>query len=108
MPIRFRRASEATISYGKDFVRSSSSATGAISPSAKSRTVRLISSCSAERSKSIAPAFSQLLAVGAGELDEQAHAVAGGALADIGAFELPRRAGDVEVRPRHLADELAQ
>ena len=39
--------------------------------------------------------------VGARELDEQAHAVARGALADVGAAELPGRAGDVEVRPRH-------
>ena len=51
--VRARRAC-ATISYGNAFVRSSSSATGATSPSANSRTVRRISSWSGERSKSIA------------------------------------------------------
>ena len=49
-----------------------------------------------------------LAAVGARELDQQAHAVAGGALVDVGAAEVPRRAGDVQVRPRHLADEVRQ
>src|ERR1019366_5826807 len=42
----------------------------------------------------------------AGELDEPAHAVARGALAGVGAPETPSRAGDVEVRPRHVADEV--
>src|SRR3954452_21532653 len=41
------------MSYGNALVRSSSSATGATSPSAKSRTVRRISSWSGERSKSM-------------------------------------------------------
>ena len=41
-------------------------------------------------------------AVGLRQLDEQAHAVAGGAAADVRAVELPRRAGDVQVRPRRL------
>ncbi len=58
IPIRFSAPSFATISYGNDFVRSSSSATGATSPSANSLTVRLISSWSGDRSKSMEP-FSQ-------------------------------------------------
>src|SRR3954452_9265339 len=53
MPISPRSPSWRTISYGKLFVRSSSSATSATSPSAKSRTVRRISSWSSERSKSM-------------------------------------------------------
>src|ERR1700686_46013 len=53
MPIRPSLPSLPTISYGKDFVRSSSSATGATSPSANSRTVLRISSCSLDRSKFI-------------------------------------------------------
>src|ERR1700690_730318 len=52
MPIRFSAPSFATISYGNDFVRWRSSATGATSPSANSLTVRLISSWSGDRSKS--------------------------------------------------------
>src|SRR5215211_5883891 len=55
MPISPSSPSFATISYGKRFSRSSSSATGAISPSANSRTVRRIRSWSGERSKSIRP-----------------------------------------------------
>src|SRR5215210_5888466 len=53
MPISPSSPSFATISYGKRFSRSSSSATGFTSPSAKSRTVRRISSWSSERSKSM-------------------------------------------------------
>src|SRR4051812_26152121 len=53
MPISPRSPSWRTMSYGNDLVRSSSSATGATSPSAKSRTVRRISSLSGERSKSM-------------------------------------------------------
>src|ERR1700754_3098888 len=53
MPISPSSPSWETILYGKALVRSSSSATGATSPSAKSRTVRRISSWSAERSKSM-------------------------------------------------------
>src|SRR4051812_20338335 len=55
MPISPRSPSCLTIAYGNDLVRSSSSATGATSPSAKSRTVRRISSWSSGRSKSIRP-----------------------------------------------------
>ena len=51
MPISPSSPSCLTIAYGNDFVRSSSSATGATSPSAKSRTVRRISSWSSGRSK---------------------------------------------------------
>src|SRR5205823_10253200 len=47
-------------------------------------------------------------AVGASELDQQANAIARGSLADIRAAEVPCRAGDVEVRPRSVADELRQ
>src|SRR5207302_5749927 len=47
-------------------------------------------------------------AVGAGQLDQQAHAVARGALADVGAVEVPGRSGDVEVCPRHLAHEVRE
>src|SRR5262249_14212543 len=54
IPIRLSAPSLPTISYGNDLVRSSSSATGATSPSANSRTVRRISSWSGGRSKSIA------------------------------------------------------
>src|ERR671925_469121 len=50
MPIRPSSPSLATISYGKRFPRSSSSATGRTSPSAKSRTSRRICSCSSVRS----------------------------------------------------------
>src|SRR4051794_3275433 len=46
MPIRPSSPSLATISYGKRFSRSSSSATGRTSPSAKSRTRRRICCCS--------------------------------------------------------------
>src|SRR4051812_26645266 len=53
IPISPSSPSWATISYGKRFSRSSASATGAPSPSAKSRTVRRISSWSSERSKSM-------------------------------------------------------
>src|SRR3954447_1883969 len=53
MPIRPRSPSRLTISYGKRFSLSSSSATGATSPAAKSRTVRWMSRCSSERSKSM-------------------------------------------------------
>src|SRR4051812_39748723 len=53
MPISPRSPSCLTIAYGNAFVRSSSSATGATSPSAKSRTVRRISSWSSGRSKSM-------------------------------------------------------
>src|SRR3954451_24740459 len=53
MPMSPSSPSLATISYGKRFSRSSASATGATSPSAKSRTVRRISSWSGERSKSM-------------------------------------------------------
>src|SRR3954468_14616228 len=53
MPISPSSPSWRTMSYGNDLVRSSSSATGATSPSAKSRTVRRISSWSGERSKSM-------------------------------------------------------
>src|SRR3954454_4576282 len=53
MPIRPRSPSRLTISYGNRFSLSSSSATGAISPAAKSRTVRWMSRCSSERSKSM-------------------------------------------------------
>ena len=44
MPIMFRLPSCCTIRYGNALDRSSSSATGATSPSANSRAVRLISS----------------------------------------------------------------
>src|SRR5215218_3960978 len=50
MPISPSSPSLATISYGKRFSRSSSSATGRTSPSAKSRTSRRICSCSSVRS----------------------------------------------------------
>src|SRR5215210_3167639 len=50
MPIRPSSPSFATISYGKRFSRSSSSATGRTSPAAKSRTSRRICSCSSLRS----------------------------------------------------------
>src|SRR6266511_34861 len=50
MPISPSSPSLATISYGKRFSRSSSSATGRTSPSAKSRTRRRICSCSSVRS----------------------------------------------------------
>src|SRR3954453_19631217 len=53
MPMSPSSPSRRTISYGKRFSLSSSSATGATSPSAKSRTVRWMSRCSSERSKSI-------------------------------------------------------
>src|SRR3954471_9221695 len=53
MPIRPSSPRRRTISYGKRFSLSSSSATGATSPWAKSRTVRWMSRCSSERSKSI-------------------------------------------------------
>src|SRR5438270_3758124 len=105
MPIRLSLPSFSTISYGNDFVRSSSSATGATSACANSRTVRRISSWSGERSKSIAGVASD---VRAGEVDEQPHAVAGGALADVLAFELPGGSGDVEVRPGDVADEVRE
>src|SRR5215218_6250829 len=51
MPIRPSPPSFATISYGKRFSRSSCSATGRTSPSAKSRTSRRICCCSSVRSK---------------------------------------------------------
>src|SRR6478609_9474538 len=98
MPIRPSAPSLATISYGKRFSRSSASATGATSPSAKSRTVRRISSWSEERSKSMRLRRR-------GELDEQADAVAGTALARVGLVGVPRHARDVEVAPGHVADE---
>ena len=42
-------------------------------------------------------------------LDERAHAEAGAALADVAVVRVrTRRAGDVEVDPRHVADELLQ
>src|SRR3954462_1060508 len=53
MPMSPSSPSCLTIAYGNAFVRSSSSATGATSPSAKSRTVRRISSWSSGRSKSM-------------------------------------------------------
>src|SRR5918999_1406400 len=53
MPIRPSWPSFSTISYGKRFSRSSSSATGLTSPSANSRTRRRMASCSSVRSKSI-------------------------------------------------------
>src|SRR3954471_21165998 len=53
MPMKPSSPSFATTSYGKVFVRSSSSATGATSCSANSRAVRRISSWSGERSKSM-------------------------------------------------------
>src|SRR3954465_554729 len=53
MPIRPSSPRRRTISYGKRFSLSSSSATGATSPWAKSRTVRWMSRCSSERSKSM-------------------------------------------------------
>src|SRR6185436_7891386 len=97
MPMRPRSPSFATISYGKLFVRSSSSATGAISERAKSRTVCWISRCSGESSKSTC------------EVHEQAHSPAAGALADVVAVVLvPRDAGDVEVRARPAVYELLE
>src|ERR1035437_10442477 len=60
MPIKLSLPSFSTMSYGKAFVRSSSSATGATSPSANSRTVRRISSWSGDRSKSMPPACSHV------------------------------------------------
>src|SRR5215210_5739498 len=50
MPISPSPPSFATISYGNRFSRSSSSATGLTSPSAKSRTSRRMSCCSSVRS----------------------------------------------------------
>src|SRR3954468_22922259 len=107
MPISPRSPSWRTISYGKLFVRSSSSATGATSPSAKSRTVRRISSWSSERSKSMRASWPLLVRV-RGELDEQADAVAVAALGRVGLVRVPRGASDVEVRPRDIADEALE
>src|SRR3954451_9320856 len=107
MPMSPSSPSLATISYGKRFSRSSASATGATSPSAKSRTVRRISSWSSERSKSMR-ASCPLLVQGRGQLDEQADAVAVAALGRVGLVRVPRGAGDVEVRPRDVADEALE
>src|SRR5436190_18219533 len=98
-----RSPSLATMSYGKRFSRSSASATGATSPSAKSRTVRRISSWSSERSKSMPSGLH-----GRGELDEEPDAVADAALGRVGLVRVPCGARDVEVRPRHVADEALE
>ncbi len=47
-------------------------------------------------------------AVGARELHEQAHAVARRALGRVGAPQVPGRAGDVQVRPGRVADEVRE
>ena len=44
----------------------------------------------------------------ASQLDQQAHAVAGGAFGCIGAPEVPGRPGDVQVHPRRVPDEVRQ
>ena len=44
----------------------------------------------------------------AGELDQEPHAEAVGAVADVLAADVPGGAGDVEVRPGRLADELLE
>src|ERR1035437_4142643 len=54
------------------------------------------------------PPLQRLARVGARELDEQAHAVAGCSFADVGAVEVPCRPRDVEVRPGGLANEVRQ
>src|SRR5947209_6263499 len=54
IPIRSSSARRRTISYGNDLVRSSSSATGAISRSANSRTVACTSLWSSDNARSIA------------------------------------------------------
>src|SRR5207302_669315 len=46
--------------------------------------------------------------VGARERDQQAHAEAGRALADVVAIQVPCAAGDIQVSPRRLADEVRQ
>src|SRR4051794_18098149 len=63
MPMSPSSPSLATISYGKRFSRSSSSATGATSLRAKSRTVSWMRRWSSERAKSMEP---NLVAAGAG------------------------------------------
>src|SRR5215218_3287166 len=119
IPMSPSSPSLATISYGKRFSWSSASATGATSPSAKSRTVRRISSWSGERSKSMRPfclspgstrsgVYAPLGRGGGGERDQQPHAVARAALGRVGLARVPRRPGDVEVRPRHVAHEPPQ
>ena len=42
------------------------------------------------------------------KLDQQPHAVAAGVLAGVGAADVPGGAGDVDVRPGRLADELLE
>src|SRR3954453_5801266 len=64
MPMSPSSPSRRTISYGKRFSLSSSSATGATSPSAKSRTVRWMSRCSSERSKSIVRHHARSMRIG--------------------------------------------
>src|SRR3954465_15699354 len=72
-----RSPSLRTISYGNDLVLSRCSATGATSCSAKSRTVRRISSWSGERSKSMTThsITVNLGAVAAGSVAPAIHAI---------------------------------
>ncbi len=42
------------------------------------------------------------------ELDQEPHAEAVGVVADVGAADVPGGAGDVDVRPGRLADELLE
>src|ERR1700744_6132178 len=44
----------------------------------------------------------------ADELDEEPHAEAAAALAGVGAVDVPGGAGDVDVRPRRVADEFLE
>src|SRR3954452_24850815 len=64
MPMSPSSPSRRTISYGKRFSLSSSSATGATSPSAKSRTVRWMSRCSSVRSRSIVRHHARSMRIG--------------------------------------------
>src|SRR5215211_8649657 len=105
----------ATISYGKAFVRSGSPPTGAISPSANSRTVRRISSWSGGRSKSIRPSKQRADAGGSApgglasrQLEQQSDAPPRGALVDVRPPEIVGDARDVQMRPRDLAGEAVE
>src|SRR5436190_21779885 len=100
MPLTPSFPTSSTIRYGKRFSRSSSSATGATSRRAKSRTVSRGSRCSAVSPKSTSAG--QV----ARQLDEQPHPVSGRARADVGATDVIRGAGDVQVGPGPAVHEL--
>src|SRR5215204_106397 len=107
MPISPNPPSFSTISYGKRFSRSSSSATGATSPSAKSRTVRRISSWSSERSKSMRPLVSGRRELDLVLLDRPQRVEVGRHVLVFHGLEHQPHEGAVEHRERRAGGELA-